>query len=211
MQMAFDTRTRFYRDGKPSTQRDMKRGERVYADTMLNNGKVFAKTIWIETTAPTGDARGQVLEYDPQTSTMTLRDELSSQPVKFHVDPKVVVRQETQTRSLSDLRPGSLVSLIFDAQGRRGSVREVTLLAQPGTAFSFFGKITYMDLSRRLIAIANDMDNKTYDIYLEALPNSVLRDVRQGSEVGVSAVFDGRHYVARSIELSAAERNPARQ
>ena len=59
-----------------------------------------------------------------------------------------------------------------------------------------------IDLSRRLIAIANQPDSKTYDIYLEALPSSVLRDVRQGSEVGISAVFDGSRYVARSIELA---------
>ena len=30
---------------------------------------------------------------------------------------------------------------------------------------------------------------------------SALRDVRQGSEVGISAVFDGSRYVARSIEV----------
>jgi len=74
-------------------------------------------------------------------------------------------------------------------------------LAQPGSSFSFFGKVTYVDLSRRLIAIANQPDSKTYDIYLEALPMSALRDVRQGSEVGISAVFDGSRYVARSIEV----------
>jgi len=89
-------------------------------------------------------------------------------------------------------------------------VREINILAQPGSSFSFFGKITYIDLSRRLIAIANDPDSKTYDIYLEALPTSVLRDVHQGSEVGISAVFDGSRYVARSIELAPSTPSPDR-
>ena len=149
------------------------------------------------------------MSYDSGVGTLTLRDELSAQPAKFHLAPNTVVRQDKETRSVADLRPGSLVSLTFGAQGReRGEVREINILAQPGSSFSFFGKITYIDLSRRLIAIANDPDSKTYDIYLEALPTSVLRDVHQGSEVGISAVFDGSRYVARSIELAPSESSP---
>src|SRR5207244_710675 len=150
-----------------------------------------------------GDARGQVMSYDQGAGTLTLRDELSAEPSKFHLDPSAVVRQDKETRSVADLKPGSLVSITFGSQGREREVREINILAQPGSSFSFFGKITFIDLSRRLIAIANDPDSKTYDIYLEALPSSVLRDVHQGSEVGISAVFDGSHYVARRIELAA--------
>jgi hypothetical protein len=203
MRLGFDVRTRFFRDGQASNQRELKPGQRVYVDTMLEGTKVFAKAIWIETQAPVGDARGQVVSYDSGAGTLTLRDELSAEPTSFHLDPKTVVRQDKETRSVADLKPGSLVSLTFGVQGReRGAVREINVLAQPGSSFSFFGKITYIDLSRRLIAIANQPDSKTYDIYLEALPTSVLRDVHQGSEVGVSAVFDGSRYVARSIELA---------
>jgi len=202
MRMGFDVRTRFFRDGQTSNQRELKPGQRVYVDTMLDGTKIFAKTIWIETQAPAGDARGQVMSYDPQDGTLTLRDELSAQPNKFHVAPTTVVRQEKETRSVADLKPGSLVSLTFGAQGGdHRTVSEINVLAQPGSSFSFFGKVTYVDLSRRLIAIANQPDSKTYDIYLEALPMSALRDVRQGSEVGISAVFDGSRYVARSIEV----------
>ena len=207
MRLGFDVRTRFYRDGQASNQRELKPGHRVYVDTQLEGTRIFAKTIWIETQAPVGDARGQVMSYDSGAGTLTLRDELSSQPTKFHVDPSVVVHQEKETRSVADLKPGSLISLTFGSQGReQGAVQEINILAQPGSSFSFFGKITFVDLSRRLIAIANDPDSKTYDIYLEALPSSVLRDVRQGSEVGISAVFDGSHYVARSIELVPSNR-----
>ena len=209
MRLGFDVRTRFFRDGQASNQRELKPGQRVYVDTQLEGTRIFAKTIWIETQAPVGDARGQVMSYNPGDGTLTLRDELSAQPAKFHLAPNTVVRQDKETRSVADLRPGSLVSLTFGAQGReRGEVREINILAQPGSSFSFFGKITYIDLSRRLIAIANDPDNKTYDIYLEALPTSVLRDVHQGSEVGISAVFDGSRYVARSIELAPSESSP---
>jgi len=202
MRMGFDVRTRFFRDGQPSNQRELKPGQRVYVDTMLDGTKIFAKTIWIETQAPAGDARGQVMSYNPQDGTLTLRDELSAQPNKFHVEPNTVVREEKENRSVAELKPGSLIELTFGAQGgEHRTVREINVLAQPGSSFSFFGKVTYVDLSRRLIAIANQPDSKTYDIYLEALPMSAVRDVHQGSEVGISAVFDGSHYVARSIEL----------
>jgi hypothetical protein len=207
MRLGFDVRTRFFRDGQASNQRELKPGQRVYVDTQLEGTRIFAKTIWIETQAPVGDARGQVMSYDRGAGTLTLRDELSAEPSKFHLDPSAVVRQDKETRSVADLKPGSLVSLTFGSQGReRSEVREINILAQPGSSFSFFGKITFIDLSRRLIAIANDPDSKTYDIYLEALPSSVLRDVHQGSEVGISAVFDGSHYVARSIELVPSNR-----
>ena len=207
MRLGFDVRTRFYRDGQASNQRDLKPGQRVYVDTQLEGTKIFAKTIWIETQAPVGDARGQVMSYDSGAGTLTLRDELSSQPTKFHVDPSAVVHQDKETRSVADLKPGSLVALTFGSQGpEHGVVREINVLAQPGASFSFFGKVTFLDLSRRIIAIANEPDSKTYDIYLEALPSSVLRDVRQGSEVGISAVFDGSHYVARSIELAPTDK-----
>jgi hypothetical protein len=165
MRMGFDVRTRFYRDGQASNQRELKPGQRVYVDTQLEGTRIFAKTIWIETQVPVGDARGQVISYDSGAGTLTLRDELSSQPTKFHVDPTVVVHQEKETRSVIDLKPGSLVSLTFGSQGpERGTVHEINVLAQPGASFSFFGKVTFLDLSRRIIAIANEPDSKTYDI-----------------------------------------------
>lgn len=205
MNVAFDVRTHFYRDGQPSTQRDVKVGERVYVDTMLNGTTIFAKSIWIGSNAAAGSGRGQILSYDPQSGVLTLHDELSAQPVKFNLGPNTLVRQGSETRSVADLKPEALISLTFGPeQGRAGTVREISVLAQPGTQFLFFGPITYMDLSRKLIAVANESDNTTYEIYLESLAPSSLRDTRQGTEVKVSAVFDGKHYVARSIEPAKA-------
>src|SRR5439155_3638615 len=123
MRLGFDVRTRFFRDGQASNQRELKPGQRVYVDTQLEGTRIFAKTIWIETQSPVGDARGQVMSYDSGVGTLTLRDELSAQPAKFHLAPNTVVRQDKETRSVADLRPGSLVSLTFGAQGReRGEV-----------------------------------------------------------------------------------------
>src|SRR5579872_4728804 len=49
MKVAFDSRTHFYENGKAITEREIKQGQRIYLDSMLNGSKVFAKTIWIQT------------------------------------------------------------------------------------------------------------------------------------------------------------------
>ena len=212
MRVEFDVRTRVIRDGVAGTQRDIKTGDRVYLDTMLNGTKVFAKTIWVQANAPTGNGRGQVVDYDSGAGLLTVRDELSQQPVRFRLTPATVIRQGSETRSVADLAPGTLVDMSFGPrQERFGTIREISVLARPGTSYSFFGKLTFVDLSRKMIAVANDNDGKTYDIFFESMPPSTMRNLRQGSEVGISAVFDGTHYVASSVAPAVPKPAPDEQ
>jgi len=204
MHVVFDVRTNILRDGNVAHQRDLRAGDRVYLDTMLNGTQVFAKTIWIEGIPPSGNGRGQVVDYDSEAGLLTVRDELSQQPVRFRLTPTTVVREGSQTRSTTDLAPGTLVSLTFGPQqDRYGTIREISVLAHPGTAYSFFGKVTFLDLAGKLIAIDNANDGQNYEIHLEDLPQGTLRNLRQGSEVGISAVFDGTRYVARTVAAAA--------
>jgi len=208
LQVDFDTRTHFYLDGKPITEREIKPGQRIYLDTMLNGEKVFAKTIWIRSTADSGVGRGQIISFDPQRKTLTVQDELSNQPIKLNFTPATVVRKGNQTGSEADLVEGALVNLDFGAQK---DLRTITVLATPGTVFTFAGRVTYVDLSQKLISIDNKTDGKKYDISMEAIAPSVLREVHEGDDVGVAAVFDGSGYSARSINIAAsnsAQRNP---
>jgi hypothetical protein len=64
--------------------------------------------------------------------------------------------------------------------------------------------VTYVDMSRKMIAIDNRSDRKKYDVSVNAIPQSVLRQVREGSEISLSAVFDGNQYDARSLTPAAA-------
>ncbi len=201
MRVHFDTRTRFFRDGAPISEREIRQGQRVYLDTMLNGDRVFAKTIWIRSAVEEGNSRGQVLRVDPDRRELTVRDELSDQAVKMQISPSTVVRRGNQQVSLNDVAIGALVSLSFGAQRE---VREISLLATPGSVFTFAGQVTYLDLSRKLIAIANRSDSKTYDIYMDAIAPNVLRQLRDGVNVNVSAVFDGTQYAARSVDFQSA-------
>jgi len=202
LRVHFDTRTHFYLDGKEITEREVKLGQRVYLDSMLNGDRVFAKAIWIRTSAESGVGRGQIMDFDPGHKVVTVRDELSNQPVRMQLTPTTAVRKGSQQGSESDLVQGALVSIEFGAQRE---LRAITVLATPGTTFAFAGRVTYVDLSQKLIAIDNQSDGKKYDVSVEAIAPSVLRQVREGEEISVYAVFDGDRYSARSLDFVAAK------
>lgn len=201
LNIAFDVRTEIYFNGTLVRQRELKQGQRVYLDTMLNGDKVFAKSIWINTAPPRGEGRGQILGYDTSNRILEVRDELTSQTLKFQVLPSTVIRRGDQTGGVGDLEPGALISLKFGPhQEQYPTVREIALIAKPGSVFSFFGQITFLDLSRRVIALDNRTDGQKYEISLATIPDSVARALHLGDEVGISAVFDGKHYVARALK-----------
>jgi len=96
MKVAFDSRTHFYENGKPITEKEIKQGQRIYLDSMLNGSKVFAKTIWIQTSAESGIGQGQIMDFDSSRQILTVRDELSSQPLKMHLTSGTVIRKGEQ-------------------------------------------------------------------------------------------------------------------
>jgi hypothetical protein len=202
VQVHFDTRTHFYLDGKPITEREVKQGQRIYLDTQLNGDRVFAKTIWIRSSAESGVGRGQITDFDAARSVVTVRDELSNQPLKLQLVPNATIRKGNQAGSESDLVQGALVSIEFGAQRE---LRGITVLASPGSTFTFAGRVTFVDLSQKMIAIDNRSDGKKYDVSMEAIAPSVLRQIREGEEVSVSTVFDGTRYAARSVDLASAQ------
>jgi hypothetical protein len=101
----------------------------------------------------------------------------------------------------SDLVPDALVDINFGAQG---DLLSVTILASPGSAFTFSGRVTYLDLSQKLISIDNRSDRRKYDVSVDAIPLSILRQIHEGQEVTLSAVFDRDRYRARRIDVNPA-------
>src|SRR2546423_13876262 len=99
MRVHFDTRTHFYVNGKESTEREVKQGQRVYLESMLNGDRVFAKGIWIRTSADSGVGRGQILDFDVGRQTVTRRDELLNQTLKIQLTPSNTLPKENQQGS----------------------------------------------------------------------------------------------------------------
>src|SRR5215469_7656517 len=86
--IAYDERTHIFRNGAETTQLAIKKGERVYVDTMFDRKKheVFARNIRVGIQAPSADADGQITEVDPGRGEVSLKDKINSSPVRFKVD-----------------------------------------------------------------------------------------------------------------------------
>ncbi len=197
----FDERTHIYRDGTETTQANIHKGDRVYVDTMLDGPHVFARNIRVVTRLLPADASGQVLSYDRRSGAITVNDLVSAQPVSFSVGPQTIVRRQDNTAgSTDDLREGTLVSVRFSpGTGHRGTAQQVSILAVPGTTFTFAGKVTHLDMRTGLIAVDNQSDHKTYDIAFDPAKNKFNDDIIVGSQVQIVATFTGKGYQAEKI------------
>ncbi|HWR16214.1 MAG TPA: DUF5666 domain-containing protein [Terriglobales bacterium] len=196
----FDERTHFFRDGKETTFEHVKKGDRVYVDTMLDGDKILARNVRVVTSAVVADARGQITSIESNIASVA--DSLSGRPVTFRVNDDTQIKREGQTVPASELKPGALVSVQFKpGQAREGNAQEITILAAPGETFTFAGKVRYLDVSSGSIAVENRTDNKTYDIAFDRkrqLPSNLM----VGSDVTVAAIFDGNHYKANDISVN---------
>ncbi len=199
MRIFFDERTHIYRDGVPSTQLAIRKGDRVSVDTMLDGSRVFARNIRVVTEMQSADARGQIMSND--NGKIMLQDELSARPVTFLVTPATVVSGSGGTVTVAQLQPGSLVMVKFSPDRRdRDVAREVSVIAAPGAVFTFYGKITYLNMSTRTLAVANESDKKTYDI--KFTPAAVdPQMLQEGKQVLVKARFDRTGYVADNVQF----------
>jgi hypothetical protein len=204
MKIFFDERTHIYRDGVPSTQLVIHKGDRVYVDTMLDGTKVFARNIRVVTGMHAADARGQITRNDAGTGRITVQDELSARPVTFRVTPATVVSGGSST-SVAELQPGSLVTVKFvPDRNNRDVAQQISVIAAPGSVFTFYGRITYLNMATRTLAVANESDKKTYDI--KFTPAAVdAQMLGEGKQVLVKARFDGSGYTADNIQFMKAK------
>ena len=203
MKVKFDQRTHFYRDGKETTQLTVKKGDRVYLDTQLFEGKVFAKNVHVESGSRSADASGQIESFNPKTGEMVVQDRLAGSSLKFRIDPQTTIKQGDAKTTASALRPGSLIAVKFSPRSRStGTAEEVSILAAAGTSFTFFGRVTHLDLHAGLLAIENQADSKVYDIKFDS-STRIPEQLTVGSQVTTVAMFRGHDYLALSVEINS--------
>jgi Domain of unknown function (DUF5666) len=202
LKVLFDTRTRIYQDGLLASAADLREGDRVYVDTMLDGSAVFARNISIRKKASLGESHGVILRYSSGKGELVIRDAVSPQAVKVRVTPATKITQGDRTVSPATLSAGTLIAVKFGSESNgRDVAREVSILAVPGASFTFQGQVTALDLRTGLLVVTSPSDRKSYEIYLDPAVR-VDSALREGVTVSVQTKFDGSRYVARSLTIN---------
>jgi len=204
MKIAFDTRTHIYNNGAPASASDLRRGDRIYVDTILDGSTVFAKNIRLKTATSAGESQGVIISYHADGGEMVVRDMLAPRPLKIRLTPQTRLIHGDHSAPASELAPGTLVAVKFGAQQDGSDVaREVSVLAVRGASFTFAGTVTAIDLRLGLLVLTSSIDHKTYEISIDPSVVPVDDSMRPGSDVTVLSRFDGSRYVARTVTVNS--------
>lgn len=196
-----DPRTQVYVGDKQASIADLHEGQRVYLDTVLDGSTVFARVIRVGNAPDMGNSQGVVEAYRQDRGEITMSDGLSPLPVRIRLTPATKLTEGNRTLSASSLRPGSLIKVSFDSQGSGHDVaREISILASPGTRYTFSGEIVHIDLRTGLLVI-NSPDRNTYEIYLA--PSVPPDNLHPGAVVTAVTDFENARYVAHSVTVNS--------
>jgi hypothetical protein len=142
--------------------------------------------------------------FRPGTGELVVREELSPDPVTMRVADNAVIMQGDHNVRVDELRPGTLITLAFTPRnGDSPLVRQISILASPGTVFVFSGRIDHIDVRRGLLVITDPRDNKSYDVHFDPASRQLTQNLRQGVDVTVQAGFDGTRYQSREITVNS--------
>lgn len=206
MKILYDERTQVFVDGKRIPLNQLHAAEHASVQTTLDGTAVFAISVHILSQLQQGDYRGEVVSYDPTSGILEVVSGKGGDPIRVRVssDTKFDRKgQGTFTSSESgpaDLRPGSLVSLQFDPDGKgRATATQVTLLATPGSKFVFTGNLVALDMHAGNLMLLDPRSDQNYQI--DFLPGTVsgIQNVHAGQRVRVAAEYDGTRYLAQDV------------
>jgi len=198
----FDPRTEVFRGGKLVTAADLHQGERIYIDTILDGSTVFARSMRLSGARAGGESQGVVVKCRSDRGEMTLRDAISPQLIQIKINSGTHVMQGNRAAEVGSLVPGSLVSVRFSSDGSgRNTANEISILALPGTTYTFIGEVVHIDLRSGLLVLNSSTDHKTYEVYLasSAVPDDNLHP---GATVTAVTDFDGSRYLVRNLTIS---------
>lgn len=204
----FDERTQIYRDGKKIPLHDLRSDDHASVQTVLDGTNVFALSIHILSRPPEGQYQGRVLNYNPDTSELTVSAILAREPFKLLVPMNTPILREGQApfssvpAGTADLKKGALVSLKFESgKGGRGVASQIAILATPGASFLFSGSLSSLDMHSGSLVLVDPRDDKSYQIFFDSAHLSTSQNLHDGDHVRVNATFDGTRYVASAITI----------
>jgi hypothetical protein len=197
----FDTRTRVFRGTKEGTIADLREGQRIYLDTILDGSTIFAKNIRLDAASALGESRGVIVKYRADQSELSIRDGIAPIPVNVRLNSSTQFVQGDRTVPASTLVSGALVDVIFTSQGNgHDTAQKISILALPGTRYVFSGQVVHIDLRTGLLVLNSSTDHKTYEIYLD--PSFPPDDnLQPGSMVTAVTNFQDSRYVTRNLTV----------
>lgn len=202
VKLILDERSKIYRDGTETTVLGIRKGDRVYVDTMLDGSKVFARNVRVVTESGPAEVRGQIISANLGDGKISVKDELSSHPVTFAVNNATKYTAARGDAASSDLRPGSLIEVQFSTnESNRDIAQEITVLAKPGDNYVFSGTVTSIDMRSGTLALDNRSDDQNYEIQIAQATMTTNQNLRVGSEITARTVFDGKVYKASDVTI----------
>jgi hypothetical protein len=201
LDVRFDERSHIYRNGRETTMMGINKGDRIYADTMLVEGHIFAKNLRVVTKSRPAESRGQLTSYNAETGRVGMRDTLTGQEVVFFVSKQTAMNKRGAPASLEDLKPGALLEAMIVPGAHGGAAKQVTILAVPGEHFIFAGQVTNLDLSRGVLNVNNDNDQKNYEVHFSPAGLEDRDALRVGKEIEARVMFDGQTYRAKQVTV----------
>jgi hypothetical protein len=206
MKILFDERTQVFRDGKRTPLRELRPDDHASVETVLDGTKIFAVSVHVLSQLPEGERQGQVIDYNPGSRELSVSDIMGQGPLKLRVPEDATILHVGQAASsqgagTSDLVKGTLVSVRFKADGKgQGVASQISILATPGSAFVFSGNITFLDLRSKVLVLADPSNDSSYKISFDPNRLSIISTLHEGTQVTVTATFDGGSYVANDIK-----------
>jgi len=214
IRMTYDERSHFYRDGRETTVLAIREGDRIYADTTLDGAKIFAKNVRVITAGGPAEAQGQIVAFDSRRQTVRMLDNLTRQQVVFTLTPDTRITAKSGAARREDIRPGSLINVLFAPGRKGGQAREVLVLATPGSTYLFAGRITNIDLRSGVVNIENQSDGRNYELQFDPSAVDNREELIVGTEVAANSTFDGRTYKTQNLSIirgAAEAQEPAEQ
>ncbi|MGO8794729.1 MAG: hypothetical protein ACLQLC_07900 [Candidatus Sulfotelmatobacter sp.] len=204
LKVNFDPRTQLLPENEPMLLTSMPAGSVVSVDTVMENGKLFARSV---RTNPSGaiavELNGQVVRYNASKSELTLRDPLTPDNISLRITPGTIVVKGGQQSSAQALSDGMLVRVFFSPAEHVAN--NVEILAARGSSFTFEGRILSVDFRSRTVALSNDTDQSIRELSFDSLDPNTARMLREGARVNIQAEFDGDRYNVRKVSPTQAK------
>jgi hypothetical protein len=198
VRIAFDGETKFLSQNSGMHLTSIPVGTVVSVDTLIDNGKLFARSVRTSTSS-SAELNGQVVRYDSTRSQLTLRDPVSPESVSVRVGANTKVIDKGKVVSLETLSDGTLVRVWFSSTEHTAS--QIEILAERGSSFTFAGRIVALDLRTRVLSLSNDTDQSLRELAFSSLDSSSLPLLKEGADVTVQAEFDGDKYNIRKVTV----------